>query len=75
MNPDIVEEVTPVEIRAEMKLWAAVMALGLKDYHAKDRSAVHWFWSEDNHVGSFVWVCDLFKIDPDYARNRAQNAA
>ncbi len=75
MDPDVLEEVTPVEIRAEMKLWAAVMAMGLKDYKAKDRAAISWFWSHDVFPGSFEWLCEVFLIDPEYARNRAQNDA
>lgn len=74
MNPDVVETSIPLNVRGEMKLWAAVMVKGVDDYHSGDRSANYWFWSDDYHVGSFNWLCDLFNADPDYIRNRVKNA-
>lgn len=65
---------------ALLKLWAHVFALGLKDY-AEDcqrveqgafpREPSYWFWAHANTTGSFVWLCDLFKIDPQRARLQA----
>ena len=31
-----------------------------------------WFDSDAEHVGSFVWLCDLFNLDPDRARSMAR---
>lgn len=30
-----------------------------------------WFWSDRVYVGSFVWLCHLFSIDPSQCRSRA----
>lgn len=33
-----------------------------------------WINSDANHIGSFVWVCELFDIDPNYAKRRIKEA-
>ena len=67
----------PEEDMANLKLWAHVFALGLRDF-ALDQEAVeagrfpqepsYWFWSHANATGSFEWLCDLLKVDPERAR-------
>ena len=67
----------PEEDMANLKLWAHVFALGLRDF-ALDQQRVekgefprepsYWFWSHDNVAGSFEWCCDLLKIDSGRAR-------
>lgn len=62
---------------ANLKLWAHVFAVGLRDF-AQDQERVqqggfprepsYWFWAHENTTGSFVWLCDLLKIDPQRAR-------
>ena len=73
MSPDVVEEVVPREIVGEMKLWSAVFADGIKEYKKGSIPAISWFWSEDIYPGSFEWLCELFKFDSTYARNKAKN--
>ena len=63
------------------KLWAAVMGRAvddlkkkktpgaIKDQRISRDSAIHWFKNRQrDDVGSFIWVCRVLDIDPDYAR-------
>jgi hypothetical protein len=65
-----------------LRLWAVVFRGGLLDYarliktyrstkHAAVISSrLHmWFWSDDEGVQSFNWMCRLFDMEPDTARN------
>jgi hypothetical protein len=72
------------EDQARMRLWAMVFTQGLRDF-AEDMRGVtdcgafpqepsYWFWSHDNTTGSFVWLCDLFKVDPARARTQTLSA-
>lgn len=64
---------------ANLKLWAHVFAVGLRDF-ALDMRAIekgrfprepsYWFWSNANEPGSFDWCCDLLKVDPQRARQQ-----
>lgn len=66
-------------------MWAAVVKLAIDDIRfgstkRKKRSqeairnynsAKAWFLREkDRNVGSFLWVCDLLKLNPTLTRNR-----
>lgn len=75
MNPDVVEDAICHDSRGEMKMWSACLLQGIRDYKDGHRDAVYWLWSDDIFVGSFVWLCDLFNINPEYAREKVRNAA
>ena len=57
----------------EKTLWAAVMSDGIlgaaKGFYGDTRyeAELNWFLSEDTHVGSFKWLCDVFDLDPHSA--------
>lgn len=62
------------ETRACLRLWAAVFAVGIQESAEEFRSGYEpfWFYSDDRHPGSFVWLCELFDLDPERARNEAR---
>lgn len=37
------------------------------------RNADAWFKSSREDVGSFIWICDLFKLDADRVRVKIKN--
>ncbi len=66
--------------QGHLRLWGTVFTQGLQDF-AEDlrkvtdqgrfpREPSYWFWAHENTTGSFVWLCDMFKIDPARARNQ-----
>lgn len=69
------------ENRAYLLLWAAVMRTGIDDAireSKKDgasRSSRDWLESNKCHIGSFVWLCDLLDVGPDYARKVVRDKA
>jgi len=61
------------------ELWAAVLTQALKDtkeclkVHRKNdqpsqEEVKEWFKSESNEIGSFLWICELFELDPNLIR-------
>lgn len=70
-----------IELQPYFRLWAAVFHRGLSDaavdFFNGDTvpgSAYWWaFDSEATHPGSFLWLCELFSIDPDIARSQARS--
>ena len=64
--------------RACRALWAAVFndgLLGAAKGHFGDMrctTELNWFISEDTHVGSFDWLCEVFDLDPLMARMTAR---
>lgn len=63
-----------VEIQPYMRLWASVFHRGISDFctaraAGKNDGRVFWFYDDRAHPGSFVWLCDLFRIAPDVARS------
>jgi hypothetical protein len=63
------------ETQACIRLWAAVFRLGLADAALHFRNTGEqspWISCDDRHPGSFIWLCELFDIDPDYARSAAR---
>ncbi len=48
-----------------------------KEVRRDKRRAETWFKSKSEDVGSFLWICDLLKLDPDrvWARIREKNFA
>lgn len=45
-----------------LDLWAAVLRQALNDLHMPE--AKQYFKSNDYYVGSFLWICDLFGLNP-----------
>lgn len=61
----------------ELALWAAVFSQGARDYAIscmiREPLAAEpqvWFWSDEDHIGSFVWLCDVFNLQPRHARSQ-----
>ena len=68
----------------ERKLWAAVLIQAVDDLKIKLRlkegeqtknnkqylknQAKAYFKTNRTHIGSFIWICNLFNINPDLAR-------
>jgi hypothetical protein len=54
------------------ELWTEVVALSLRDLtnpkipNYAVREAEEWLSSEDRDVGSFIWVCWLIDVDPEF---------
>jgi hypothetical protein len=61
------------------RLWAAVLEQAIKD--ARDetskplrferpdgQSAQHWFGSENDGIGSFLWICEMLDLEPRFVR-------
>ncbi len=62
-----------------MRLWISVLRQGLQDWaeeHTRGRAAEssHWFNSDEVFPGSFVFLCDLLNLHPDFARTQAHKA-
>jgi hypothetical protein len=65
------------------KLWAAVLKQAIKDAKQDLKSTLTspglWFYSNNDEVGSFLWICRVLNIDPDlirpYARVEMKRAA
>ncbi len=66
------------DVQPFLKLWGEVMRLGVADFctarasrsQGEGHPATIWFWSDDVHTGSFVWLCHLFDLDPTHARSQ-----
>ena len=64
------------------RLWAAVFRQGCVDAawdfathkHDREHYPEAWLWlnATDDEVGSFIWLCDLFDLDPDRARSQVR---
>jgi hypothetical protein len=62
-------------------LWTAVLIQAAVDLSGKDAgkglspiiksSAKRWFLSPADHIGSFVWVCEILGLDPARTRKAA----
>lgn len=55
------------------QLWASVLVRSAEDLRRKHhkQSAVFWFNNDlETGVGSFCWICELLKMDPDRIRDR-----
>lgn len=59
----------------EGALWAAVLHLAMRDLESTRASvalsARRWVNSDEQRVGSFVWVCDMLGIEPATVRSHA----
>ena len=62
----------PPQTKACLRLWAAVFHRAMIDmaieFRAK-RTMPFWLISNRRYPGSFVWLCELFSLDPDYVRS------
>lgn len=80
-EPDIgVVDAQDPALKPYMRLWAAVMRMGISDFctartrKGVERTSIHfWFWSDEIRTGSFCWICELFDIDPKRARSRVMS--
>jgi len=45
-------------------LWCAVLQQAIKDSRW-DVTARSWFFSEDQEVGSFLWICTVLDVNPE----------
>lgn len=55
------------DIIEEQVLWAAVLKLAIKDLNypvGHIYSSVRWFLSNNDGVGSFLWICEQINADP-----------
>ncbi len=61
------------------KLWAAVLEQAIKDARdetsktlrverADGQTAQHWFHSENDGIGSFLWICEMLDLEPRFVR-------
>jgi hypothetical protein len=62
------------ETRSCLRLWAAVFAVGIQESAetVKDGREPYWFYADDHYPGSFVWLCELFDLEPERARSEAR---
>jgi hypothetical protein len=71
--------INPVELTdPERKLWANVLLQAVTDLNGRDlvaRSARAWFRSNENSVGSLIWICHQMSLDPDAVRRRVLSGA
>ena len=52
----------------EKKLWAAVLGQAIHDLEKNNNGEYppdKWFTSDYDEPGSFLWICELFEIDPE----------
>ena len=65
-----------VTTQAEHDLWLAVVQRAIYDLAANEsnikRGAHAWFLSHSRHVGSFIWVCHHFELDPAAVRRKLE---
>ena len=64
-------------VRPYLRLWAEVMRGGVQDFCTARALArpnidprINWMWSNDVFPGSFIWLCDLFDLEPEKARSQ-----
>ena len=57
------------ECEGEVSLWGAVLIQGLRGARAGDALDIRWVSSRQVCPGSFVWLCELFSINPDCLRS------
>jgi len=59
------------------RLWSAVLEQALTDaqgnYNSLREEARKWFLSENYGAASFLWICDVLDLDPDFLRNVYRN--
>ena len=80
MEMDVDAFVSPTlddQTRACLRIWASVMSVGIADtvraWKAGERFP--WFESDVHYPGSFVWLCELFDMDPAQVRSTTRMKA
>ena len=61
------------QTQACLNLWAEVFRTGVQDAaFAAKKGNLNYLWLMDDACfpGSFVWLCELFDVAPDTARNK-----
>lgn len=56
-----------------VKLWVGVFERAKEDYEMNNKFALNaelWFRSGNQHVGSFLWLCELFGWNPGSVKNK-----
>jgi hypothetical protein len=55
------------EISPEMRIWAAVLVGAISDLGKKAHrdSALEWISDDRHEMGTFIWICELFRLAPD----------
>lgn len=55
-----------------MRLWRKALRQAVEDLHTEEHrdDAVRFFLCNKYCVGSFLWMCDIFNIDPQAIRRR-----
>ena len=49
-----------------VKIWVAVMVMGIRDAANDQSSGLRWLSSNSTEVGSFRWICDeALHVDPE----------
>jgi len=54
------------------RLWHAVLQQAIKDARW-DVTARTWFWSKDQGTGSFLWICTVLDLSPEFIRRLLVN--
>ncbi len=74
------DAVRDAQTQACFKLWATCFSNGIMEAafdmrkglkHAESAN-LRWFYSDENYVGSFAWLCELFDMDVNRARSSAR---
>lgn len=67
--------------KPEAELWLAAGIQGIHDYlelksfmRREQKEAAQWLFSENEEPRSFRWLCDLFEVDVDAARDKLRKA-
>ena len=57
------------------ELWVAVLKQAIEDLQDPEFrvDSYSWFFSDEDSVGSFVWICDYLRLKPDFMRNKIFN--
>lgn len=56
------------------QLWAAVLKQAVLDIKKRSQShtdyisAYEWMMSKEHYPGTFIWVCDLLNLDPEFVK-------
>lgn len=59
------------------RLWTAVLKRAVKDVHDNGTTSVisqgtrAWFGSKNQGVGSFLWICSMLDLNPEFVRKHA----
>jgi len=66
-------------VEACKSLWAAVLQQAIEDalnhngYYTRSKEAMTWLRCKNDGVGSFLWICHLFDLNPECVRKIVVN--